>query len=267
MAPFTPFITERVWQDLFACDQRRAARLGAPRGVARASTTRSSTTSSRSRWRSCAGSSSSAARRVPRSERPHPPAARPRARRAPRAGTGCTPALRAEVSEELNCGELLPLGETAGRPGRRQRQGQLPRAGQALRQGHPARSPRRSPPPTPSRSLTALRVDGQRPSVVVDGEAVALTDDDVSSPRRRAPGWAVASDGGETVALDLELTPELRRAGLARETVRLVQDARKSAGFAVSDRIDAGVGGRAASWPRRCASTPAPWAARCWRPR
>jgi len=39
------------------------------------------------------------------------------------------------------------------------------------------------------------------------------------------------------VALDLELTPALRRAGLARETVRLVQEARKSAGFAVSDRI------------------------------
>jgi isoleucyl-tRNA synthetase len=39
------------------------------------------------------------------------------------------------------------------------------------------------------------------------------------------------------VALDLELTPELVRAGLAREVVRLVQEARKSSGFDVSDRI------------------------------
>ena len=47
----------------------------------------------------------------------------------------------------------------------------------------------------------------------------------------------MASEAGETVALDLELTPELRRAGLAREVVRLVQDARKSAGLQVTDRI------------------------------
>jgi isoleucyl-tRNA synthetase len=39
------------------------------------------------------------------------------------------------------------------------------------------------------------------------------------------------------VALDLELTPELVRAGIAREVVRLVQEARKSSGFDVSDRI------------------------------
>ena len=44
--------------------------------------------------------------------------------------------------------------------------------------------------------------------------------------------------GGLTVALDLTLTPELERAGLAREVVRLVQDARKSTGLAVSDRIE-----------------------------
>jgi isoleucyl-tRNA synthetase len=48
----------------------------------------------------------------------------------------------------------------------------------------------------------------------------------------------VASGPGATVALDLELTPELRRAGLVREAVRLVQDARKSTGLDVSDRIE-----------------------------
>ena len=40
------------------------------------------------------------------------------------------------------------------------------------------------------------------------------------------------------MALDLTLTPELERAGLVREVVRLVQDARKSTGLAVSDRIE-----------------------------
>jgi isoleucyl-tRNA synthetase len=39
------------------------------------------------------------------------------------------------------------------------------------------------------------------------------------------------------VALDLTVTPELRRAGLAREVVRLVQDARKTSGLQVTDRI------------------------------
>jgi isoleucyl-tRNA synthetase len=47
----------------------------------------------------------------------------------------------------------------------------------------------------------------------------------------------VAADAGETVALDLSVTPELRREGLAREVIRLVQDARKADGLEVSDRI------------------------------
>ncbi len=54
-------------------------------------------------------------------------------------------------------------------------------------------------------------------------------------------GWGVAAESGITVALELELTPELRREGLARELVRLVQDARKAAGLEVSDRIVLGV--------------------------
>jgi isoleucyl-tRNA synthetase len=47
----------------------------------------------------------------------------------------------------------------------------------------------------------------------------------------------VASAGGETVALDLAVSDTLRAEGHAREVVRLIQDARKSAGLAVSDRI------------------------------
>jgi isoleucyl-tRNA synthetase len=49
-------------------------------------------------------------------------------------------------------------------------------------------------------------------------------------------GWSVAREG-ETVALDLAITPELRRAGLAREAVRAIQDARKGSGLEVTDRI------------------------------
>ena len=51
-------------------------------------------------------------------------------------------------------------------------------------------------------------------------------------------GWAVESGGQDTVALDLELTPELRRLGTLRDIVRIVQEARKSAGYEVTDRIE-----------------------------
>ncbi|MCL1842043.1 MAG: DUF5915 domain-containing protein [Propionibacteriaceae bacterium] len=54
---------------------------------------------------------------------------------------------------------------------------------------------------------------------------------------RPREGWSVLEDAGETIALDLELTPELVAAGLAREVVRAVQEARKTSGFDVSDRI------------------------------
>ncbi len=75
-------------------------------------------------------------------------------------------------------------------------------------------------------------------SVVVDGEVVALSPEEVVVTETPRTGWAVASGAGETVALDLEITPELRRAGLVREAVRLVQDARKTSGLDVSDRIE-----------------------------
>ena len=73
--------------------------------------------------------------------------------------------------------------------------------------------------------------------VVVDGETVTLQPDDVIITQTPRSGWAVATDAGETVALEVTITPQLRREGLAREVVRLVQDERKNAGLHVSDRI------------------------------
>ena len=84
---------------------------------------------------------------------------------------------------------------------------------------------------------------------------------------RPREGWSVVNEQGETVALDLELTDELRRAGLAREVVRLVQEARKSSGFEVSDRIEL-VWQAEGELPRRCAEhADADRARRCSRPR
>ncbi len=58
-----------------------------------------------------------------------------------------------------------------------------------------------------------------------------------SSTQTPLAGWAVAADAGETVALEVTITPELRREGLGREVIRLIQDARKSDGLDVTDRI------------------------------
>jgi isoleucyl-tRNA synthetase len=76
-----------------------------------------------------------------------------------------------------------------------------------------------------------------------DGPSVTIGPDDVELARSALAGWGVASEGGITVALELALTPELEREGLARELVRAVQDARKNAGLDVSDRILLGIDG------------------------
>ena len=83
----------------------------------------------------------------------------------------------------------------------------------------------------------ALAGDGKATVEVPDLGTVEVTTEEVIVSERPREGWSVVNEQGETVALDLELTPELVRAGLAREVIRLVQEARKASGFEVSDRI------------------------------
>jgi isoleucyl-tRNA synthetase len=79
---------------------------------------------------------------------------------------------------------------------------------------------------------------GGSTSVMVDGEQVELSADELVVTETPTLGWAVASDAGVSVALDLELTDELRSAGLAREVVRFVQEGRKTSGLEITDRIE-----------------------------
>jgi isoleucyl-tRNA synthetase len=74
-----------------------------------------------------------------------------------------------------------------------------------------------------------------------DGAAISIGPGDVALSHDILSGYGVATEGGVTVALELELTPELRREGVARELVRMVQDARKEAGLEVTDRIQLAV--------------------------
>ncbi|MDR0417150.1 MAG: class I tRNA ligase family protein, partial [Propionibacteriaceae bacterium] len=87
----------------------------------------------------------------------------------------------------------------------------------------------------PAAVAAALAADGQ---VTVDYDGgVVLTADEVIVAERPREGWSVVNEHGETVALDLELTDDLLRAGWVREVVRGVQELRKRTGLDVSDRI------------------------------
>jgi len=84
---------------------------------------------------------------------------------------------------------------------------------------------------------------GERFDIDVDGQAISLGADDVLVETSAAEGYACGEDGGFLTALDTTLTEELIREGVARELVRTVQEARKQAGLEVSDRILLGVDG------------------------
>jgi isoleucyl-tRNA synthetase len=70
-----------------------------------------------------------------------------------------------------------------------------------------------------------------------DGATLTLAPEELLIDARQREGFAIAEGNGYVVALDTELTPELRREGLARDFVRVVQEARKSAGLRIEDHI------------------------------
>ncbi len=86
-------------------------------------------------------------------------------------------------------------------------------------------------------TIAAIQAAGNYTLGLPGGE-VSLTPEDYQISSEDMPGWIVASEGSLTVALDVELTPELRNEGTARELVSRIQNLRKDTGFAVTDRID-----------------------------
>ncbi|MGF7237498.1 MAG: DUF5915 domain-containing protein, partial [Frankia sp.] len=80
-------------------------------------------------------------------------------------------------------------------------------------------------------------VDG-RLTLELDGETIEVSGDELIITETPLAGWAVASEAGLSVALDLEITPELARAGTARDVVRVLQDTRKALALDVTDRIE-----------------------------
>ena len=74
--------------------------------------------------------------------------------------------------------------------------------------------------------------------VAINGKNITLERTDVEITSQDIEGWLVANEGSLTVALDVTITEELRKEGIARELVNRIQNLRKDSGFEVTDRID-----------------------------
>ena len=73
--------------------------------------------------------------------------------------------------------------------------------------------------------------------VEINGKSITLEKSDVEITSQDIEGWLVASSGALTVALDVTLTDDLRKEGIARELVNRIQNLRKDSGFELTDRI------------------------------
>jgi isoleucyl-tRNA synthetase len=234
-APLVPFITERVWQDL-----TRAVNPEAPESVHLASFPAADPSLRDARL----GEQMALVRRIVELGRAARAESRVRTRQPLARALVAAPdfealpeELQVQVRDELNVGALAPLEAVAGELVDYQVKVNFRSLGRRFGKDTPRVASAVSAADA-SAVAASLRTDGSV-SVAVDGLGeISLGSDDVTVTETPREGWAVASDPGETVALDLTLTSELVRAGLAREVVRLVQEARKARGFDVSERVE-----------------------------
>ncbi len=73
--------------------------------------------------------------------------------------------------------------------------------------------------------------------IVVEDQNIDISKDEVEISTEDIPGWTVATEGQMTIALDVEVSEELKQEGIAREFINKIQNLRKDSGFEVTDRI------------------------------
>lgn len=237
MAPFAPFITERVWQDLVV-----PVTPGAPNSVHLAT------------WPTVQedliieglAERVDLARRITELGRAARAEAKVRTRQPLRRALIASVLhdalgedLRADVCEELNIVSLGSLSEAGADLVEHTAKANFRNLGKRYGQQTPHVA-----------NLIAAADAAELARAFANGETVTLVDsdavefevggDDAVITERPTEGWSVVNEQGETVALDLQLDDALRRAGLARETVRVIQEARKSTGLEITDRIRVG---------------------------
>ncbi|MGH3124005.1 MAG: DUF5915 domain-containing protein, partial [Streptosporangiaceae bacterium] len=230
MAPITPFLADHVWSVLRGPGDPESVHLASwPATDEALIDSRLSTQMALTRRLVELGRSARAAASVPVRQ------PLPRAVVSAAGFAELAPELRAQVSHELNVRALEPMAAVGEdlvdyvvKPNFRTLGRRFGKGTQAVAAVITAADPA---------ALAAELRSAGKVSVEVDGALVALGPDDVIVTQIPRTGWTVAAEGGETVGIEVDITPELRREGLAREVIRLIQDARKSDGLHVSDRI------------------------------
>jgi isoleucyl-tRNA synthetase len=233
MAPLVPFITERVWQDLV-----RPVAADAPESVHLAS------------WPAADESlvddrlnrevelvrrlvELGRATRAESGVKTRQPLGR--ALVGAPGWDGLSAQLREQLAEELNVEGTEALSAAAGDLLQYSAKGNFRALGKRFGKRTPLVA--NAIAAADAAQLAAALRDSGTATVTVEGEPVEVAAEEVIVTETPKEGWAVATAGGETVALDLTITPQLRLAGLARDAVRLIQEARKNSGLEVSDRI------------------------------
>jgi isoleucyl-tRNA synthetase len=77
--------------------------------------------------------------------------------------------------------------------------------------------------------------------LTVEGNPVTVDVDDVDIISEDIPGWLVSNEGNLTIALEVEITDDLRKEGMARELINRIQNLRKEIGLEITDRIHVAV--------------------------
>lgn len=233
MCPLVPFVTERVWQDLFvAADPRAAESVHLTTWpVADTSLIDEGLDQSMELTRRLVELGRAA--RAEAKVRTRQPLSRALISSA--AHTQLDHDLMAEIVAELNIGRVETFS-AAGDVVSFSAKANFRSLGKRYAKQTPVVA--RAVAEADARTLAADMAAHQQVVLEVAGIGrVELGPDDLFITERPREGWSVVEEDGQTIALDLELTPELVRAGLAREVIRFIQETRKNCGLEVSDRI------------------------------
>ncbi|KRC63457.1 isoleucine--tRNA ligase [Aeromicrobium sp. Root236] len=233
MAPLTPFIAERVWQDVIL-----PVTPDAPPSVHLATWP----VADESLIVEGLGARVDLARRVTELGRAARAEAKVRTRQPLRRALVASGAwqqlgedLRGQVCEELNVGSLESLADAGGDLVDHSAKGNFRNLGKRFGKQTPQVAAAIAD--ADAAGLAASLSATGTATIDLDGSPVEVGPDDVIISERPREGWSVVNDQGETVALDLELDDQLRLAGFAREAIRVIQEARKTSGLDISDRI------------------------------
>lgn len=234
MAPYTPFITERVWQDLF-----RETQPDLPNSVHLANWPSESHVDSQLQ------SHMELARRVTELGRSARATSSVKTRQplgralvsAP--GWNELPAeLVNEVAEELNVRELLTLDVSDSdlvnisiKPNFRSLGARFGKQTPLVAAHISQQNPTDLVNVLRNYGKVEYKIDGVEGAATIELADLVITETPVE-------GWAVAAEAGESFALDLEITRDLALAGMARDIVRSLQEGRKNAGLEISDRVN-----------------------------